>query len=51
MSGCHPKFDQGALFPKHVRRALEPAWAADTQRHIIALGLWPKDLPMPETAR
>lgn len=46
VQGCHPQFDQGALFPKHVRRALEPAWATDTQRHILALGLWPKDLPM-----
>jgi hypothetical protein len=47
--GCHPQFDQAALFPKHVRRALEPAWARDTQRQIISLGLWPKDLPVPES--
>lgn len=48
--GCHPQFDQAALFPKHVRRALEPAWASDTQRHILALGLWPQDLPLPEAS-
>lgn len=46
--GCHSQFDQAALFPKHVRRALEPAWAVDTQRQILALGLWPANLPIPE---
>ena len=30
--GCHSRLDQGALFSKDVRRALEPVWAADTQR-------------------
>jgi hypothetical protein len=45
VQGCHPKFDQHALYPKHVRRLLEPAWAADTQRQIIAMGAWPKGLP------
>ena len=28
-----------------VRRELEPAWAADTQRSIKAMGLWPTNLP------
>lgn len=42
--GCHAKFDQGALFTKAVRRALEPAWAADTRRRIEAMGLWPANL-------
>lgn len=37
-----------ALYPKHVRRLLEPAWAADTQRQIIAMGAWPKGLPFYE---
>lgn len=46
--GCHPKFDQGALYPKEVRRTLETAWARDTQRQILSLGLWPKDLLVPE---
>ena len=44
---CHPALDQGALFSKSVRHQLEPAWAADTQRKIRAMGLWPKNLPYP----
>ncbi|WP_409884455.1 hypothetical protein [Acidovorax sp.] len=47
VQGCHERFDQGALFSKAVRRELEPAWAADTQRRILAMGLWPKNLPRP----
>lgn len=43
--GCHPKFDQGALFTKAVRRELEPVWGADTRRTIKAAGTWPKNLP------
>lgn len=43
--GCHPKFDQGALFTKAVRRELEPVWGADTRRAIKAAGTWPKNLP------
>lgn len=35
-----------ALFLKAVRRELEPVWAADTQRRIQAMGLWPKNLPL-----
>ena len=31
---------------KAVRRELEPVWAADTQRRILAMGLWPKNLPL-----
>ena len=34
-----------ALFTKAVRRELEPAWAADTQRRIHAMGLWHVNLP------
>ena len=34
-----------ALFTKAVRRELEPVWAADTQRRIKAMGLWPQKLP------
>lgn len=44
VQGCHADFDQGALFPKAVRRALEPVWGADTRRAIIAAGQWPEDL-------
>ena len=43
--GCHSQLDQGALYPKHIRRELEPVWAADTQRRIHAMGLWPKGVP------
>lgn len=46
--GCHSHLDQGALFPKHVRRELEPVWAADTRRKIYASGRWPKGLPLTE---
>ena len=46
VQGCHEKFDQGALFTKAVRRELEPVWAADTRRKLLALGLWPKALPL-----
>ena len=42
--GCHSLLDQGALFTKAVRRELEPVWAADTQRRIKAMGLWPTNL-------
>ena len=45
--GCHSRLDQGALFSKAARHALEPVWAADTQRRIHAMGLWPKNLPHP----
>ena len=46
--GCHAALDQGALFTKAVRRELEPVWAADTQRRIKAMGLWPKGVPVPD---
>ena len=48
VQGCHENFDQGALFTKAVRRELEPVWAADTQRRILAMGLWPAGLPYPD---
>lgn len=43
--GCHSQLDQGAMFRRAVRHELEPVWAADTQRQIAALGLWPKNMP------
>lgn len=46
--GCHAGLDQGALFTKAVRRELEPVWAADTRRKLLALGLWPKGVPVPD---
>jgi hypothetical protein len=42
--GCHALFDQGAMFTKAARRAIEPAWGADTRRRITANGLWPTNL-------
>lgn len=51
VQGCHPKFDQGALYTKPVRRVLELAWAADTRRQIIAAGQWPKGLPLYESSQ
>lgn len=44
VQGCHAKLDQGALFTKAVRRELEPVWAADTQRRLLAMGLVPASL-------
>ena len=44
---CHHELDQHALFTKAVRHQLEPAWAADTQRRIHAMGLWPNGIPYP----
>jgi hypothetical protein len=43
--GCHSQIDQGAMFTKAARHTLEPVWAADTQRRIVALGLWPENMP------
>ena len=37
-----------AMFTKAQRRELEPVWAADTQRKVLALGLWPKNMPKPD---
>lgn len=48
--GCHSQFDQGALFGKEARRLIEPAWVADTQRQIHAMGIWPKKYPFPLAA-
>ena len=48
VQGCHERFDQGAMFSKAVRRELEPVWAADTQRRLLAMGLWPKGVPVPD---
>lgn len=45
--GCHSYFDQGALMGKTERRLIEPAWVADTQRQIHAMGIWPKKLTYP----
>ena len=44
VQGCHPKFDQHALYSRAARREIEPAWAADTRRQITAMGQWPANL-------
>lgn len=47
--GCHTLFDQGAMFPKEQRRAIEPRWGAITRGAIRMAGRWPADLaPWPE---
>lgn len=46
--GCHSKFDQGAMFTKGERRAIEVEWAARTRARILADGNWPRRLPMME---
>ena len=44
--GCHPKFDQHALYTRDQRRELEPAWGAQTRAQILAAGTWPPRLPL-----
>lgn len=44
VQGCHPKFDQGALFGREVRRALEIRWTQETQDEILRNGDWPVGL-------
>ena len=39
--GCHQDYDQYRLFPREAAMAVGRAWAADTQRRIHAMGLWP----------
>jgi hypothetical protein len=48
--GCHALFDQGALFGKDERRAIEPEFGRRTRQKLIAAGQWPKRLPMWEEA-
>lgn len=47
IQGCHAALDQGALFTKAARRELEPVWAADAQRRIHTMGLWPAGISYP----
>lgn len=44
VQGCHSLFDQHALYSRAARRAIEPAWGADTRRQIATMGLWPSKL-------
>ena len=43
--GCHQDYDQYRLFPRDAAMAAGRAWAADTQRRIQAMGMWPVNLP------
>ena len=47
--GCHQDYDQYRMYPKAAAMTVGRAWAADTQRKIQAMGLWPKTLPYPAT--
>ena len=47
--GCHTLFDQGAMFDKDKRRAIEPVWGRLTRGAVRLMGKWPADLePWPE---
>ena len=48
--GCHARLDQGAMFTKEERRALEPGWVRRTQMLVHGLGLWPVSLSFPPAA-
>jgi hypothetical protein len=47
-AGCHARFDQGAMYSKQERRALEAKWGEQTARQIRNQGKWPMGLPRPE---
>ena len=49
--GCHQDYDQYRMYPKAAAMTVGRAWAADTQRKIQAMGLWPKTLPYPTHER
>lgn len=42
--GCHPKFDQEALYSREVRRQLENKWLIEVVTEIVESGQWPKNL-------
>lgn len=46
--GCHQDYDRYRMYPKHAAMTVGRAWAADTQRKILAMGLWPDSLPRPD---
>ena len=48
IAGCHQDYDQYRLFPRAAAMAVGRAWAADTRRKLLALGLWPKGVPVPD---
>ena len=44
IAGCHQDYDQYRLFPREAAMAVGRAWAADTQRSLLAMGLVPASL-------
>lgn len=48
--GCHSQLDQGALFPREVRRVVEQEWARRTVQFLVSAGRWPASLPVPDWA-
>ena len=46
--GCHQDYDQYRMFPREAAMTVGRAWAADTRRKLLALGLWPKGVPVPD---
>ena len=46
--GCHQDYDQYRLSPREAAMTVGRAWAADTQRRIHAMGMWPNNLQFPE---
>ena len=42
--GCHQDYDQYRLFPRAAAMAVGRAWAAETQRRLLAMGLVPLSL-------
>lgn len=45
--GCHVEFDQYRLMPKDQMDAAATRWAAETRAEILAVGDWPRRIPVP----
>lgn len=46
---CHVDLDQGAHMTRGQREAMWDNAHRNTVRLLVRLGLWPKDVPIPET--
>ena len=44
MPGCHQDYDQYRLFPRDAAMTVGRAWAADTMRRLLTMGLVPASL-------
>lgn len=51
IEGCHAAFDQYRLLPggRDAHREAARRWGEQTRAEILRLGLWPRNLPMPDT--